>query len=77
MRGISSKRIHSLDEKKTGTLVDFKYWDDPSDEFRDNEGTLLPLWKFSFDKVKKMANTALSWNPKYQDLFVSAYGSCK
>ena len=26
--------------------VDFKYYEDVSDEYRDQEGTLLPLWKF-------------------------------
>ena len=25
---------------------DFKYWEDQSDQFREGEGTLLPLWKF-------------------------------
>jgi|TARA_B110000977_G_scaffold141161_1_gene179140 dynein intermediate chain 1 len=26
---------------------DFKYWEDQSDQFREGEGTLLPLWKVS------------------------------
>jgi hypothetical protein len=26
---------------------DFKYWEDASDQFRDGEGSLLPLWRFS------------------------------
>ncbi|KAL3866455.1 hypothetical protein ACJMK2_043751 [Sinanodonta woodiana] len=54
---------------------DFKYWEDPSDEYRDNEGTLLPLWRFSFEKVKKLAVTSLCWNPKYNDLFAASFGS--
>ncbi|XP_052279386.1 dynein intermediate chain 2, ciliary-like isoform X1 [Dreissena polymorpha] len=54
---------------------DFKYWEDPSDEYRDNEGTLLPLWRFSFEKAKKLAVTSLCWNPKYTDLFAASFGS--
>eukprot|EP01136_Pigoraptor_vietnamica_P011058 Opistho-1_new@49440 len=54
---------------------DFKYWEDQSDEFRDNEGTLLPLWKFVYDKAKRKAVTSLCWNPQYHDLFAVGYGS--
>ena len=57
--------------------LDFKYYEDDADEFRDQEGTLLPLWKFSCDKAKKLSVTSLSWNKKYNDLFAVAYGSCK
>jgi dynein intermediate chain 1 len=55
---------------------DFKYYEDDADEFRDQEGTLLPLWKFGYDKSKKLSVTALAWNKKYNDLFAVAYGSC-
>ncbi|XP_070542719.1 dynein intermediate chain 2, ciliary-like isoform X1 [Ptychodera flava] len=54
---------------------DFKYWEDVSDDFRDQEGTLLPLWKFSYEKAKRLAVTALCWNPKYIDLFAVGHGS--
>ncbi|XP_061172173.1 dynein intermediate chain 2, ciliary-like isoform X1 [Saccostrea echinata] len=54
---------------------DFKYWEDPSDEYRDNEGTMLPLWRFSYEKAKKLAVTSLCWNPKYKDLFAASFGS--
>ncbi|KAL8204198.1 UNVERIFIED_CONTAM: cytoplasmic dynein with WD40 domain, partial [Gekko kuhli] len=40
---------------------DFKYFEDTSDEYRDNLGTLLPLWKFQYDKAKRLAVTALCW----------------
>ena len=31
---------------------DFKFFNDTSDEFRENgEGTLLPLWKYSYSVV--------------------------
>jgi len=56
--------------------VDFRYYEDLADEYRDGEGTLLPLWKFTYDKVKKLAVTALSWSPKYFDLFAVGHGSC-
>ncbi|XP_051498697.1 dynein axonemal intermediate chain 1 [Apus apus] len=54
---------------------DFKYFEDASDEFRGQEGTLLPLWKFQYEKTKGLAVTAISWNPKYKDLFAVGYGS--
>ena len=56
--------------------ADFKYYEDGSDEFRDQEGTLLPLWKFSYDKLNKLAVTGISWSPKYMDLFAVGHGSC-
>ena len=56
--------------------ADFKYFEDASDEHRGEEGTLLPLWKFSYDKAKKLAVTALSWSPIYMDLFAIGLGSC-
>ncbi|XP_046313446.1 dynein axonemal intermediate chain 1 isoform X1 [Marmota monax] len=54
---------------------DFKYYEDAADEYRDQEGTLLPLWKFQNDKAKHLAVTALCWNPKYKDLFAVGHGS--
>ncbi|KAH1168540.1 hypothetical protein KIL84_013130 [Mauremys mutica] len=54
---------------------DFKYFEDPADEYRDQEGTLLPLWKFQYDKAKRLAVTAICWNPKYKDLFAVGHGS--
>ncbi|KAK2862399.1 hypothetical protein Q5P01_001932 [Channa striata] len=54
---------------------DYKYFEDASDEFRDQEGTLLPLWKFQYDKAKRLSVTALCWNNKYQDLFAVGMGS--
>ena len=46
-----------------------------SDEYRDSEGTLLPLWKFLYDRAKKLAVTGICWNPKYKDLFAVSFGS--
>ena len=58
-------------------IVDFKYWEDASDEFRETEGTLLPLWKFSFEQAKNLEITGLCWNPAFTDLFAASFGSCK
>ena len=57
--------------------TDFKYWEDASDEFRETEGTLLPLWKFSFERAKNLEITGLCWNPAFKDLFAASFGSCK
>ena len=54
---------------------DFKYWEDASDEFKGNEGTLLPLWPFKSDKAKKVAVTALMFSTKYTDMFAVGHGS--
>uniref|UniRef100_A0A3Q3NLS1 Dynein axonemal intermediate chain 1 n=1 Tax=Labrus bergylta TaxID=56723 RepID=A0A3Q3NLS1_9LABR len=54
---------------------DFKYFEDASDEFRGQQGTILPLWKFHYDKTKKLSVTALCWNKKYPDLFSVGLGS--
>lgn len=54
---------------------DFKYWNDASDQFREGEGTLLPLWKFYTEKAKKKHVTSICWNPEYLDMFAVTYGS--
>ncbi len=57
--------------------IDFKYYEDTGDEFREGQGSLLPLWRFKYDKANKTAITALRWNPLYTDLFAVAHGSCE
>uniref|UniRef100_A0A6Q2Y5Z2 Dynein axonemal intermediate chain 1 n=1 Tax=Esox lucius TaxID=8010 RepID=A0A6Q2Y5Z2_ESOLU len=54
---------------------DFRYFEDASDEFREQEGTLLPLWKFQYDQAKRLSVTALCWNQSYKDLFAVGLGS--
>lgn len=54
--------------------MDYKYWDDASDQYKE-EGSLLPLWKFYNDKQKKKHVTAVAWNHHYHDLFAVGYGS--
>ena len=57
--------------------TDFKYYEDQGDEYKNGRGTLLPLWRFRYDKARKMAITALAWNPLYTDLFAVGHGSCE
>ncbi|XP_056266933.1 dynein, axonemal, intermediate chain 1, paralog 2 isoform X2 [Pseudoliparis swirei] len=58
-----------------GIAKDFKYFEDASDEFRDQKGTLLPLWRFQYDKARGLSVTALCWSQKYPDLFAVGMGS--
>ncbi|KOB71777.1 Dynein intermediate chain 2, ciliary [Operophtera brumata] len=53
---------------------DFRYWDDPSDEFREGMGSVLPLWKFQYEPMRNHAVCDLQWNPHYQDLFAEKTG---
>ncbi|XP_006562333.1 dynein intermediate chain 2, ciliary isoform X4 [Apis mellifera] len=53
---------------------DYRYWDDPSDEFK-TEGSLLPLWKFRYEKTNKHDVTYLCFNSRYYDLFAVSYGA--
>ncbi|XP_030555011.1 dynein intermediate chain 2, ciliary [Drosophila novamexicana] len=54
---------------------DYRYWEDPADEYREGEGNLLPLWKFQYEKTKKMNVTDITFNPCYYDLFAVCFGS--
>jgi dynein intermediate chain 1 len=54
---------------------DFKYWEDASDEFRDGEGSLLPLWNFKSERSKRKQVTAIAWHPVFHDMFAVGFGS--
>ena len=54
---------------------DFKYWEDQSDKFRKDEGSLLPLWRFCSDKAKQKHVTSVTWHPHFPDLFAVGFGS--
>ena len=57
---------------------DFRFWEDQSDEFKDTEGSLLPLWRFNLSSevgCEDLEVTGLCWNPVYSDLFAVSYGS--
>ncbi|KAM4054202.1 dynein axonemal intermediate chain 1 isoform 1-T2 [Anomaloglossus baeobatrachus] len=73
----SSKIMERMVNQNTYDDVtqDFKYFEDVADEFREQEGTLLPLWRFQYEKAKRLAVTALCWNHKYKDLFAVGHGS--
>ncbi|CAG0916908.1 unnamed protein product [Notodromas monacha] len=56
--------------------LDFRYWEDAADEFRDPEGILLPLWSFQCEIMKKQfAITGICWSAHFPDLFAVSYGS--
>lgn len=56
-------------------FLDFKYFEDKADQFRNGEGTLLPLWRFSTERANRKQVTSLCWNPRYNDMFAVGYGS--
>jgi len=51
--------------------MDYAYFEDSGDAFRDNRGTLLPLWKFS---SPGKGVTGIRWT-SYSDLFVAGGGN--
>ena len=70
----------SIDDLYITYVLDFRFYEDQSDTYKELEGTLLPLWTFSYkDKEAnhKYENTALCWNARYHDLFAAGYGSCE
>lgn len=66
-----------MDKDEVTVFTDYRYWNDPSDEFKDGEGSLLPLWKFSYEKTKKHDVTDLCFNSRYYDLFAVSFGASK
>jgi dynein intermediate chain 1, axonemal len=62
-------------------VMDYKYWEDAADEFREGKGVLLPLWKFSHaasdaaTTKKRQQVTAMAWHPSKKDVFVAGIGS--
>ena len=54
---------------------DFKYWEDKSDQYRQGEGSLLPLWRFASESTRSKHATSLCWHPQFTDLFTVSYGS--
>lgn len=73
--GLTISRKYIRGNHLKTNILDYRYWEDPSDEFRDEEGTLLPLWKFSYEKTKKLNVTDMCFNTHYYDLFAVCYGS--
>jgi len=55
--------------------MDYKYWNDDADAYKEGEGSLLPLWKFYNDRARRKHVTAMCWNVHYPDMFAAGYGS--
>ncbi|XP_023810788.1 dynein intermediate chain 1, axonemal [Oryzias latipes] len=55
--------------------IDFKFYEDPSDEFIGHEGTLMPLWNFRYKGTKHLTVSALCWNRRYLDMFAVGMGT--
>ena len=53
---------------------DLKFFVDDADKLRE-EGSLLPLWRFVYEKTAKKQVTCVRWNPKYADMFAVSFGS--
>lgn len=55
---------------------DYKYYKDTTDDMTSESfGSVLPLWRFTTEKARRKNVTAMTWNPRYNDLFAVAYGS--
>ena len=68
------ERMVNLNNKEDIAL-DYRFYEDPADEYKEKEGTLLPLWTFQHKKKEGLEITGLQWSPKYADLFGASYGS--
>jgi dynein intermediate chain 1, axonemal len=63
--GLAAKVVERMVNQNTydNIALDFKYWDDASDQFKQLEGTLLPLWKVTNERARKKAVTSVCWSP--------------
>ena len=65
-----------VQNSETEKFDDYKYYiDNTQDPATGLYGSVLPLWRFSNDKGRGKQVTAVTWNPRYKDLFVVGYGS--
>lgn len=56
-------------------ILDFRYYEDPSDQYRNRgEGTLMLMWSMIFEKAKDLFVTDISWSPDYFDMFAISLG---
>ena len=56
-------------------LQDYKYYEDPADDFQGHIGSLLPLWKFTSEETEYLSVTSMCWSPHYTDLFAVSFGT--
>ena len=50
--------------------MDYTFWEDKSDAFKESEGSLLPLWKFYSEKAKRKHVTCITWSTQYNDMCI-------
>jgi len=60
---------------QSDVTLDYKYWEDEADAYKDDGGTLLPLWKFTHDRTRRRHVTCVAWHRQYVDLFAASFGS--
>jgi hypothetical protein len=63
---LAAKTVERMVNQNTfaDIALDFSYWDDASDAYKPGSGTLLPLWKFTNERARRKAVTAIAWSPK-------------
>jgi dynein intermediate chain 1 len=55
---------------------DYKYYEDNTeDPTAESFGSVIHLWRFTTENSRRKHVTAMTWNPRYKDLFAVAYGS--
>lgn len=72
---IMERMIVQNNEKQRFHDYKYMFTDTFKDSNKGKEKNMLPLWKFSYQAIKKKSVTSLCWNPKYKDLFAVGYGS--
>lgn len=66
-----------MQNEQSDKYDDYKYWwtNGENAEIGTKEGHLLPIWRFSNEKLRKKNVTSICWNPRYPDLFALSLGS--
>ncbi|XP_050697673.1 dynein intermediate chain 2, ciliary-like [Eriocheir sinensis] len=54
---------------------DYKYWEDQSDDYRQLEGSLLPLWRLTAPLSRRLFVCDVTWSPAHPDLLAVAYSA--
>lgn len=60
---------------QSDVTLDYKYWEDEADRYKEDGGTLLPLWKFANERTRRRHVTCVAWHRQYLDLFAASFGS--
>ncbi|KAG9393936.1 WD domain, G-beta repeat [Carpediemonas membranifera] len=59
----------------SSVIADYKFFENPADAKDRSRGSMLPLWKFKYDRASSKAVTDVAWHPEHPDLFAVAYGT--